>query len=259
MRRVTTYCMDVAIGDEGRLYVLCRDDGQGGSIRRTNWDDEDLGTIGGSGRGDGQFSGRCRSCATGRRTSSSRTRACTGSPSSPRDGTFLGKWGEQGAGPGQLNRPSGIAFDADENLYVADTQNHRVQQFTRDGQHLDAFGTPGQGQGELEHALGRGGGRGRGRLRRGLGQRPHPEVQPPGGTSCCSSGAPGASPGSSADRPAWRWTRTGTSTSPTGATTACSSSTTPGATWRSSSATPPSRAAGAPTSWPTPRSCGRAR
>ena len=55
MRRVTTYCMDIAVGDEGRLFVLCRDDGQGGTIRRINWDDEDLGTIGGGGRGDGQF------------------------------------------------------------------------------------------------------------------------------------------------------------------------------------------------------------
>src|SRR5688500_3766294 len=45
MRRVTTACMDVTVGPEGRLYVICRDDGQGGLIRRTNWDDEDLGTI----------------------------------------------------------------------------------------------------------------------------------------------------------------------------------------------------------------------
>ena len=36
-------------------------------------------------------------------------------------GEFLGKWGERGEGEGQLNRPSGIAFDADENLYVVDT------------------------------------------------------------------------------------------------------------------------------------------
>ena len=36
MRRVTTFCMDLALGDERRLYVLCRDDGQGGLIRRTN-------------------------------------------------------------------------------------------------------------------------------------------------------------------------------------------------------------------------------
>ena len=30
MRRVTTFCMDLAVGAERRLYVLCRDDGQGG-------------------------------------------------------------------------------------------------------------------------------------------------------------------------------------------------------------------------------------
>src|SRR5215212_11275072 len=56
MRRVTTYCTDLAIGDAGRLFVLCRDDAPSGAyIRKTNWDDEDLGTIGSSGSGDGQF------------------------------------------------------------------------------------------------------------------------------------------------------------------------------------------------------------
>ena len=34
MRRVTTFCMDLAIGDEGRLFVLCRDDGVGGNSIR---------------------------------------------------------------------------------------------------------------------------------------------------------------------------------------------------------------------------------
>jgi DNA-binding beta-propeller fold protein YncE len=149
MRRVTTYCMDVAIGDQGRLFVLCRDDGQGGSIRRTNWEDEDLGTIGGSGRGDGQFQWPVQILRDRQEnlfiSDEGLHRITILSP----DGTFLGKWGEQGAGPGQLNRPSGIAFDAEENVYVADTQNHRVQRFTRDGQHLATFGTPGQGQGEL--------------------------------------------------------------------------------------------------------------
>ncbi|HEX2326330.1 MAG TPA: NHL repeat-containing protein [Chloroflexota bacterium] len=149
MRRVTTYCMDVAIGDQGRLFVLCRDDGQGGSIRRTNWEDEDLGTIGGSGRGDGQFQWPVQILRDRQEnlfiSDEGLHRITILSP----DGTFLGKWGEQGAGPGQLNRPSGIAFDAEENVYVADTQNHRVQRFARDGQHLATFGTPGQGQGEL--------------------------------------------------------------------------------------------------------------
>ena len=48
MRRVTTFCMDLAIGDEGRLYVLCRNDlpnpfAGSNNIRRMNWDGEDLG------------------------------------------------------------------------------------------------------------------------------------------------------------------------------------------------------------------------
>jgi hypothetical protein len=37
MRRVTTAAADVAIGGEGRFYAICRDDGQGGLIRRSNW------------------------------------------------------------------------------------------------------------------------------------------------------------------------------------------------------------------------------
>ena len=28
--------------------------------------------------------------------------------------------------------PQGIAFDAEENIYVADGMNHRVQKFTKD-------------------------------------------------------------------------------------------------------------------------------
>jgi NHL repeat/SMP-30/Gluconolactonase/LRE-like region len=150
MRRVTTYCMDVAIGDQGRLFVLCRDDGQGGTIRRINWDDEDLGTIGGGGRGDGQFLWPVQLLRDRQEnlfvSDEGLHRITVMSP----DGTFLGKWGEHGQGQGQLDRPSGIAFDADENLLVADTMNHRIQKFTRDGEFLAAFGAPGRGEGELD-------------------------------------------------------------------------------------------------------------
>ncbi|HVG96800.1 MAG TPA: NHL repeat-containing protein [Chloroflexota bacterium] len=150
MRRVTTYCMDIAIGEEGRLFVLCRDDGQGGSIRRLNWDDEDLGTIGGGGRGDGQFLWPVQLLRDRQEnlfvSDEGLHRITVLSP----DGTFLGKWGEHGQGQGQLNRPSGIAFDADENVLVADTMNHRIQRFTRDGAFLGAFGAPGRGEGELD-------------------------------------------------------------------------------------------------------------
>ena len=184
MRRVTTYCMDIAIGDEGRLFVLCRDDGQGGTIRRTNWDDEDLGTIGGSGRRRRavHVAGAAPARPAGEPLRLGRGPAPHHHPLPGRH--VPGQVGRAGPGPGQLNRPSGIAFDADENIYVADTQNHRVQQFTRDGQLPRHLRRARPGRGRAEHALGRGGGRRRGRLRRRLGQRPHPEVQPPTGASC---------------------------------------------------------------------------
>jgi hypothetical protein len=150
MRRVTTYCMDLAIGDEGCLYVLCREDGGGGSIRKTNWDDEDLGTMGGSGRGDGQFMWPVTLLRDRQENLYVSDEGLHRISAFSRDGVFQAKWGEEGAAPGQLNRPSGIAFDADENLYVADTMNHRVQRFTKDGQILAAFGSYGQGEGQFD-------------------------------------------------------------------------------------------------------------
>lgn len=41
--------------------------------------------------------------------------------------------GGPGAGPGRFTTPSGIAVDARGRVWVADTGNHRVQAFTRDG------------------------------------------------------------------------------------------------------------------------------
>ena len=45
------------------------------------------------------------------------------------DGQFLTSFGSQGSGLGQFHRPCGIALDKDENVYVADTWNNRVQIF----------------------------------------------------------------------------------------------------------------------------------
>lgn len=150
MRRVTTYPMDLAIGDEGRLYVLCREDGQGGSIRRTNWDDDDLGTIGSSGKGDGQFMWPVTILRDRAETLYVSDEGLHRISAFSRDGKFLSQWGEAGSAPGQLNRPSGMAFDADENLYIADTLNHRVQKFSKDGHFLVSFGSHGQGEGQFD-------------------------------------------------------------------------------------------------------------
>ncbi len=149
MRRVTTYCMDVAIGQEGRLYVLCRDDGAGASIRKTNWDDEDLGTIGSNGTDEGQILWPVQLIRDGGETLYVSDEATHRITAFTREGELIGCWGQHGAEPGQLDRPSGIAFDPDENLWVVDTMNHRVQQFAKDGRYLSGFGSHGAGDGEL--------------------------------------------------------------------------------------------------------------
>lgn len=42
---------------------------------------------------------------------------------------LAGKPNSAGTSPGQMNFPSGIAFDSQGRLYVADTNNHRIQRF----------------------------------------------------------------------------------------------------------------------------------
>src|SRR3954468_18219005 len=53
-----------------------------------------------------------------------------------KDGNWLKSWGEPGNQPGQLNTPHSIAIDAQDNVYVADRGNHRIQVFDRDGKFL---------------------------------------------------------------------------------------------------------------------------
>src|SRR5712692_4559095 len=40
-----------------------------------------------------------------------------------KDGDWIGKWGTPGDRDGELNRPSGLAFGADDNLYLVDSRN----------------------------------------------------------------------------------------------------------------------------------------
>ena len=64
--------------------------------------------------------------------------------------TYLFQWGSQGSGNGQFAAPEGIAIDSSNNVYVADTQNYRVQKFNYNGNYLTQWGNPGSGNGQFE-------------------------------------------------------------------------------------------------------------
>lgn len=48
--------------------------------------------------------------------------------------------GQAGVDDGEFNSPTGIAIDKDGNLYVADTDNHSIQKFDKDGRFLARWG-----------------------------------------------------------------------------------------------------------------------
>jgi DNA-binding beta-propeller fold protein YncE len=75
------------------------------------------------------------------------------------DGTFLEAWGTPGSGDGELNLIAsgysygGAAFDADGNLYVADTGNHRIQKFGPHRSFITAWGSQGADDGQFLRPL----------------------------------------------------------------------------------------------------------
>ena len=44
-------------------------------------------------------------------------------------GQFLFQWGQAGSGPGQFRDPIGIGVDSNNNIFVCDTNNQRIQKF----------------------------------------------------------------------------------------------------------------------------------
>ena len=45
--------------------------------------------------------------------------------------------------------PSGLSIDANDNIYVTDKNNNRIQIFTNDGQFISKFGVSGAGDGQF--------------------------------------------------------------------------------------------------------------
>jgi DNA-binding beta-propeller fold protein YncE len=63
----------------------------------------------------------------------------------PSRGEWIMNWGVRGSGPGQFDIVHGIAIDAQDNVYVADYLNERIQVFDTEGNYqreMSGFGAP---------------------------------------------------------------------------------------------------------------------
>ena len=69
-------------------------------------------------------------------------------------GTFVTTWGSSGTGDGQFNAPLGVATDGNGNVYVADTNNNRIQKFDASGTFLATWGIAGSGNGQFSDPTG---------------------------------------------------------------------------------------------------------
>ena len=49
------------------------------------------------------------------------------------DGKFIRAWGKRGVNPGEFNTPHAVVLDKQNNLYVADRENFRIQIFDQEG------------------------------------------------------------------------------------------------------------------------------
>jgi DNA-binding beta-propeller fold protein YncE len=56
-----------------------------------------------------------------------------------KDGAWVKTWGDRGKAPGQFHLPHSIAVDRNDNIYVGDRTNHRVQVFDTNGRFLRMF------------------------------------------------------------------------------------------------------------------------
>ena len=62
---------------------------------------------------------------------------------------FSCKFGQLGPGKGQFNSPHGFCLGLEEEIIVADTNNHRIQVFDKDGNFKFQFGEVGKRDGQL--------------------------------------------------------------------------------------------------------------
>jgi len=62
---------------------------------------------------------------------------------------FVTEWGSYGSGDGQFYSPTSVAVSSSGNIYVADRDNHRIQEFDNGGSFLTKWGSVGSTDGQF--------------------------------------------------------------------------------------------------------------
>jgi DNA-binding beta-propeller fold protein YncE len=71
-----------------------------------------------------------------------------------RSGESLFQFGRAGVGKGQLLHPTNLALAPDDTIYISDTTNFRIQQFSLEGEFIRELGTVGTGFGQFARPKG---------------------------------------------------------------------------------------------------------
>jgi sugar lactone lactonase YvrE len=66
-----------------------------------------------------------------------------------RDGKLIKEWGGHGREPGEFLRPQSMVIDEHDQIWVADSCNHRIQVFDTEGNFLRMWGEAGSAPGQL--------------------------------------------------------------------------------------------------------------
>ncbi len=68
--------------------------------------------------------------------------------------TYASKFGSSGTGSGQFKEPNDVATDSKGNVWVADSANNRIQEFSSQGTFIRQFGSEGTGNSQFKYPTG---------------------------------------------------------------------------------------------------------
>ncbi len=109
-------------------------------IQKFNTSGGYLDPVGHYGTGNGQFNIPTAWRWTARATSTWRIPIITASRSSTPAAHYLAQWGSTAPATGSSTSPHGVAVDGQGNVYVADTDNNRIQKFEASGRPISRLG-----------------------------------------------------------------------------------------------------------------------